>query len=136
MKTALKIFSVIMIICTLFACKKGNDDNEDNISGRWEFRGTVGGFIPIINQKNKPGNGNILKFEGNNYEFITDGKVTKSGTYTIMKESKAINNTSANAYLIFDGNKEKTYINLSRKKLILFFGIIAADGVETTYERL
>lgn len=134
MKTALKIFSLLMVIFIASGCKKAI--SEENISGTWEFRGSIGGMLPNANPKAAPGNGNILKFEGNNYQFITDGKVNRIGTYTIFKETKDINNSTANGYLMFDERNEKIYISLNKRKLVIFYGSIAADGVEVTYERL
>lgn len=133
MKNILKLTIVLTILFTFSACKKKSI--EKGINGTWELRHVAGGMLAGVDPNIKKGNGDIYIFNNQNFERYSNGKIIQSGTFVISTESKDINNNHANSAIIFSTSTEKYYTNLSGDKLIIFMGVIAADGVEVTYER-
>jgi hypothetical protein len=132
MKRILTFSISMMLLFSLISCKKKSA--ESNLNGTWELRYTEGIQVAGADPNYKAGNGNILKFSGNNYERYADNKLIDSGTFSLQEEVKNINNTRSN-YSILLKNNDKLYINLSGNKLIVFIGVIAADGIENHYEK-
>lgn len=131
------ILSLVILFTFLFCftgCKKAS--LEKGINGTWELRHVEGGQIPNADPNYKSGNGDIYKFDNQNFERYDKGKLITSGTFVLTTERKDINNNSANGAITFSTSPEKYYIKLSGNKLTIFIGVIAADGVEVTYERL
>ncbi|MFC3562701.1 hypothetical protein [Pedobacter jamesrossensis] len=125
--------SLIMLF-SFTACKKKTI--EKGINGTWELRYVAGGQIAGADPNYKKGNGDIYIFNNQNFERYSKGKVIQSGTFVITTERKDINNNQANSAITFSTSTEKYYTNLTGDKLTIFIGVIAADGVEVTYERL
>jgi len=136
-----KVLFLSLIACislsTMVGCKKksAEQDAVTSLNGTWELRYLVGIQVPDIDPNFKAGNGNVFKFSGQHYDRIIDGKTVLSGTYTISAHKTPVNNTESNYSLVFD-NDTKLLINLSKNKLVVFDGVIAADGTESTYEKL
>lgn len=124
---------MLLILC-LISCKKKSD--ESDLSGSWELRRIDGIQIASVDPNFKSGSGNILKFNDRNFEWYEENKLKASGTFTIQAEVKDINNTKSNYSILFNTSTDKIYINLTGKKLVIFQGIIAADGTESHYEKL
>lgn len=133
MKNILKLSLVLTILFAFTACKKKS--LEKGINGTWELRYVAGGQIAGADPNYKKGNGDIYVFNNQNFERYSNGKVIQSGTFVMSTESKEINNNHANSAITFSTSTEKYYTNLSGSKLTIFIGVIAADGVEVTYER-
>lgn len=112
------------------SCKKNRDGSA--LQGSWELRTTVGGMLP--DQTYPPGNGNRIKFTDTAYEMYEKGALTKAGKYSISPESKKINNDTADYKLVLDGTTTY-YLKVSGNKIVIFIGVIAADGVEMTYQK-
>ena len=129
------IFYTSIIICLLLSavgCKKKSA--ETNLNGTWELTYIGGVQVAGVNPNFEAGKGNLLKFSGQNYEKYMEGKLVSSGTFSIKKEPEIpINNTKANYSILF--NNDKLLVNLSAKKLVIFDGVIAADGTESTYKK-
>lgn len=127
------IFYTSVIICLLMSaagCKKKSA--ETNLNGTWELRHINGIHVAGVSPDFPAGNGNLLEFNGQEYKRYIDGKVVSSGSFSLKKEAEvAVNNTKANYSILF--NNEKLLVNLSAKKLVVFDGVIAADGTESTY---
>ena len=130
-----RIFYTSIIICLILSaagCKKKSA--ETNLSGTWELTHVNGIQVAGVNPDFETGKGNLLKFSGQNYEKYNGGQLVSSGTFSIKKEAEvAVNNTKANYSILF--NNEKLLVNLSSKKLVIFDGVIAADGIESTYNK-
>ncbi|WP_144008953.1 lipocalin family protein [Pedobacter africanus] len=133
MKRILNLTLMAMLLLTALSCKKVV--SKDGIEGTWELRHLAGGQVPGLDPNFKKGNGNKYKFEGQTYTRYEKGEITESGTFTLEKADVAINASKANARIRFSPSEDEYYINLSGNKLTIFIGIIAADGVETTYKR-
>lgn len=133
MKKILKLTLVLAVFFAFTACKKKS--LEKGINGTWELRYVAGGQIAGANPNYKKGNGDIYVFNNQNFERHSQGKIVQSGTFVLSTESKFINNSHANSAITFSTSTEKYYTNLSGNKLTIFLGVIAADGIESTYER-
>ena len=129
------IFYTSIIICLLLSavgCKKKSA--ETNLNGTWELSSVNGGQVAGVSPNIESGKGNLLKFSGQNYEKYIEGKLVSSGTFSLKKEAEvAVNKNKANYSILF--GDEKLLVNLSAKQLIVFDGVIAADGFESIYKK-
>lgn len=136
MKNILNLTLITLLLLTALGCKKSSP--QKGIQGTWELRHLAGGQIAGIDPNYKKGNGDLYKFEGENYTRHYNGAITDSGTFTIeYTEEKEMNgNNKANGIMKLSPSGREYHIYLSAKKLVIFDGIIAADGVEMTYEKI
>lgn len=126
----------LILMLALVSCDK-DQRFENNLDGTWELRHVKGGQIPNVSPDYPPGNGRIIKFEGNTFQIIRDGSVVQSGTFVIINDVKEIDGVKFRYKIDFDLNTQADlYSNVSRKKLIVATGSIASDGTTSTYERL
>lgn len=133
MKSILKLTLSTIILFSLISCEKKAEASQ--LNGTWELRHVAGIQVAGVNPDFKAGNGNTYKFEGETFEKYSDGKKVDSGTFVLAPEQDVpVNNTKANYSIIFNKG-EKQLANLSGKTLVLFNGIIAADGTESTFEK-
>jgi hypothetical protein len=131
----IKNLGLLFVLLLGFAgCKKENFDTS--INGTWELRHVLGGQIAGASPDIAKGNGDIYKFDGKNYERFNNGKSIEKGTFTLTRENLPVNNSNANGSIVFSGFPIKCPVNLSKKKLVIFIGMIAADGIESTYEKI
>ncbi|WP_158800317.1 hypothetical protein [Pedobacter sp. L105] len=130
MKRSLTLSLILFMFITVMSCKKKSA--ETNLNGSWELRYLEGIQVPNVDPNFKAGNGNILKFSDHNFERYENGKLVQTGTFTFQPEKTTVNNTAVNYSIVF-ANDEKQYLYLSGNKLILFQGVIAADGTASTY---
>ncbi|MCD0476306.1 hypothetical protein LPB87_18095 [Flavobacterium sp. EDS] len=133
MKNISNLVIPLVVLFTIVSCQKKSALEE--LNGSWELRHIEGIQVANADPNFKPGNGNLLKFEGQKYERYYEGKKEEDGTFTITPEDTTINNRKANYSIMFNKDTEKTYLSLLKNKLILFNGVIAADGTESTYEK-
>lgn len=133
-----KLFTLALIL-TIFSylgCKKDlpYDPNID-LEGTWELRASVGGQAAGVPSEVAPGNGNLMKFTGKNYEKMADGKLVKAGTYTLIRE---ISWTATETRIVFDNDmKTKYFVEILKGRLILYsYGPISADGTKEDYEKI
>ncbi len=133
MKNIFRLSLSLIVLFTVISCSKKTTGPD--LNGTWELRHIEGIQVAGTDPNFKAGNGNYFKFDGQNFEKYNDGKKTESGSFSITPEENVpVNNKKAN-YSIKFNNEEKTYILLSDKTMVLFNGIIAADGTEFTYEK-
>lgn len=132
MKLFVKLSFVLMLTAVFVSCKKKGD--EASLDGEWELRHVNGIQVANVSPDFAPGNGNILKFHQGKMEKFSNGKLVDSSSYTVQKDTMKINNTQA-SYRIDYANHSKQYFKLDSGKLVIFDGMIAADGTESTYER-
>lgn len=133
MKNIFRVSFGLIVLFTVISCSKKATGPE--LDGTWELRHIAGIQVAGANPDFKAGNGNYFKFDGENFERYNDGKKTDSGSFSITPEDNVpVNDKKAN-YSIKFKNEEKMYVLLSDKTLILFNGVIAADGTEFTYEK-
>jgi hypothetical protein len=133
MKNLVKLALILLLTFVALSCKK--ESSISNLNGTWELRSVVGGQLagasPIIAAKN----GNQFKFNQQNYERYVDGKLIESGTFTLKAVKVKINNDEANFSMLTNTNLQQ-YIKLSSNDLVIFTGVIAADGFESHYIKL
>ena len=134
MKRNIKLALIILSIGIFFSCKNGS--SEAKLNGTWELRHVKGIQVANADPNFPKGNGNILKFNAGKLEHYAEGKLLTTEEYTVKEEKKKINDTEAQYTLVFKNNNPEKHIALTDGKLILFDGEIAADGTESTYEKL
>ncbi len=132
MKNYFKLSLSVCVVAILASC--GNKTATAPLEGTWEITHVAGIQVADVDPNFKKGNGNVLTFSGDHFEKFTDGTKVDSGTFSLKPESEAINNSKSN-YALSLNEGEKVSVLLSDKKLILFNGVIAADGTEVTYEK-
>lgn len=130
---------VLLILPLLFVmsgCEK-EERLENKLEGAWELRHLTG-FVPQERLGNRlPGNGDIYKFQGNNFERHFDGKIVDSGKFSVNNEASN-HNEKLEFILLLDGLKYKQSIpfKLVDGKLTLHFGSLASDGAIGTYSKI
>ncbi|MEZ0007546.1 hypothetical protein ABH942_002928 [Flavobacterium sp. 28YEA47A] len=133
MKNIFRVSFSLIVLFTVISCSK--KATGPGLDGTWELRHIAGIQVAGVNPDFKAGNGNYFKFDGQNFEKYNDGKKTDSGSFSITPEENVpVNDKKANYSITFN-NGEKMYVLLSDKTMVLFNGIIAADGTESTYEK-
>lgn len=133
MKNLSNLLVPFMVLFTIMSC--GKKSVTDELNGSWELRRIEGIQVANADPVFKPGNGNLIKFEGLKFERYYGGKKEDEGTFTISPEDTTINNRKANYSITFYDDKHKTYVFLEKKQLILFNSVLAAGGTESTYEK-
>ena len=141
MKAQIKILLLILTV-SVAACSNNlySDKETNNLQGSWELRNIKGGFRqPNSPSDFEPGNGTIIKFDGDKFE-MTDRKSTpvRTGTYSVINEPKVINGQEIAQKVVYteETGQNSQHFKLSGNKLILYVGEIASDGYEATYEKL
>jgi len=125
------LFSLIFI-----ACKKDAAPapivNEGNtvLSGTWEIRHVDFGQIGPPDYP--PGNGNQFTFTQSNYIYRSKGKAVDSGYYSI----KSVSADTSQLVLNGDDQDPKNLFTIKKDTLVLYRGMIAADGDIETYVKL
>jgi len=135
MKNSLLVV-ILSLLILVSACKKENR-LESKLEGTWELRHVIGFLPPDLQGDRPPGNGEIYTFQGNNFERQTGGKITNSGTFSVLNE-KSNHNEKLEFKLLLDGDKYDSSIpfKMTGEKLVLHFGALASDGAIETYARL
>ena len=80
-----------------------------------------------------PGNGNIVKFTDTNYEKIRNGQIIDQGTYTLSSGNNPQTESMMNRINYHGGYYE--YYEIVNRQLILYSGVVAADGTISRYAR-
>jgi hypothetical protein len=138
---AMKMLFVFFTII-IFACNKNNRDYATGIEGNWELRRITGGRP----QTDYPaGNGNLLKFTNTTYQTFENGRLVKTGIYTIVEDASAQTSLclvlSPEQYknrIIYDNdyNATKKFFQISNDTLTIISGCFAIDaGSNTEYVR-
>ncbi|PYF77183.1 hypothetical protein [Pedobacter nutrimenti] len=134
MKTYLSLF-LFAIIISFSSCSKSLIN--DKLSGNWELRHIKGIQVAHVSPDFAPGNGNLIKFTGKTFEKYNDGKLSSKGTYAVQEEKKEINNEQVSYSIVYNNDMgTKEFFNLENGKLTLYVGEIAADGYQSTYQKL
>ena len=117
------------------ACKKeSNVPVSDSLRGTWELRDDVNGMTGRVTH-HKAGNDTTIKFTSDTYESRAGGKLIKSGTYIVKKDTFHLDHTLKNK-IIFDNQQNgiSTFFEISDNKLS--FIIDAYDAPGLVYERI
>jgi len=131
MKRILTVLGLIAMLAIVGAgCKKSSGGLT--IQGNWELS-KISGMAGVTNVA--AGNGNTYKFTGNHYYQFTDGTLSASGTFVIIKDDAASVSPLA-GHIIYDGNASSAqwFYLQDNNTLVLDFGS-AVDGPVKTYVR-
>ena len=133
-----RIAVLALISLFVFSCSKSKKTppaSAPNIVGSWELRKVTGGMTGQLSYA--PGNGNKYIFIDNNYEIYVNHNLIESGTFTKTRDHSYITNKETDA-VILSTNNNKIYYEFAdnNNSLILYFGIIAADGTVNKYARV
>lgn len=131
MKNLLQLTLSFLLLVTLVSCKK--EASVASLNGTWELKSTIGGY-PVTNPSTEK-HVLQLRFADQRMEKYDNGKLIESAAYTITAEKKAINENQANYFITTNGDN-KQYIKLTKNELVVFEGVIAADGIEMYYTKL
>ncbi len=132
--TILACLAMLLIV----NCKKQGSAGPVSFNGTWELYKVSG--QATVNYS--PGNGNDLKFLGDNYQMFTNGSLTKSGKFFVADDTTATTSTCLifpagqfNRRIIYDSNYNapKVFIELSNNTLTLVSGCFAYDGGSFSY---
>jgi hypothetical protein len=123
------------VFAVLLSCEKDKTPNNDQLVGRWEYRGTSCYCAPSKDPNSvKPGNGNIIAFTSNTYQRLKKDTLINSGTYRTRKYD------NAHEQIMYDNDTSSNSIVFFRieGKTLTFYGTVplAADGSEYKYEKL
>jgi hypothetical protein len=137
-----KLFTLMLIsVATLsLSCKKEKETTitPKDLLGSWEMRSFVGGYqdVSVPPMTYPPGNGNILRFTETNYEKLSKGRPSVTGTYELKLEKFQAGKLMSR--IIYDGKTDDTeqFVEIVDGKLKVYFGIIAADGTESLYQKI
>ena len=141
----------LIVVFTSFllsiSCNKNENKkskSEAMLVGTWELRETSAAMNPTVS-KFPAGNGNLLIFTDNSYEFRRDGQIVKSGKYKVVADSSVEQNVclifQKGEYaqrVSFDGNVEpKRFFQIFGNKLSFVSGCYAVDaGHKEEYEKV
>jgi hypothetical protein len=108
--------------------------HSGSIIGIWELRVLHGGMLasPHGNYY-PPGNGHRWKFTDSLYEQYADGKLVMSGKYSLSKDTCPATGTYMDAFKLEQNSSYKTFFEFSSDTLVLYNGVIAADGTISKY---
>jgi hypothetical protein len=132
MKRILPCLFILIIVCIVSSCKKEVPISTELV-GTWELMADING------QTGKPtnypaGNGHILKYTATNYDVYENLKLTRSGTYTVKRDTIYIYSQLGNKISYDDSQDYHTFYTIENNQLS--FGYDANDGGGTVYRRL
>src|SRR4051812_26779333 len=123
-------------LCTIIACRKEDDKvviSSQLLVGVWELRAAGGGWEPY--HTIPAGNGHILKFTQDAYEYDSVGKLISSGSYRIVKDTPMVVSGTTDRIIYENSlNDLHTYIALSGDTLSYMLDAYDAGGA--TYIRI
>jgi len=122
-------------------CRKDIKSISGSLQGIWELRRVSG----MITTSYPSGNGNTIEFAGDHYVMSSNGQITKSGQYEVIRDLSAESETclviTQGQYInriIYDNNTadRKVFLEISGDKLTFLSGCFAIDaGSSTEYAR-
>jgi hypothetical protein len=146
MKFAILLSLLFCSVSCLVSCTKDADPEPVpvpyagpplTLQNSWEFRSFVGGYRPPNQNPNlPPGNGIIWKFMDSIYERYDKGQLYRTGKYSVIKDSSRATGRLMDA-LIFEKNSyPKLHFEIVKDTLIIYMGVISADGTIERYVRI
>lgn len=138
MKSFLLLICIGVTISFAGSCKKSGGNATPSLPGAWELRYQQGGYTLNTQTGNfPPGNGNIYKFTETTYSYYSEGQIRDSGQYLIKKDTLSpFNKKMDKLTFISSNNIRSVFFEFSNNDLIIYNGIIAADGTIATYSKL
>ena len=133
-KTIMRPMLITIFSLTLFlACKKANTPKHgaDSLIGKWELRHSIGGFAPQSSYP--PGNGRIMILTDTTLESFSPGGYHSTQSYTKGDGYSYQTGRQMQAIVI---DNYKTFYEFSGDTLVLYSGVVAADGTITKWLRI
>ncbi|WP_439879760.1 hypothetical protein ACSX1A_11285 [Pontibacter sp. MBLB2868] len=126
----LPLFLIIML--SFSSCDEENIAN-DSIVGEWEMKSASNGMTGALTDYS-PGNGSIMKFTDSSYEIISNWQLTRSGLYSIVKETSNLDNKIYNR-VVYDNetNSIKSFFKVENN--LLYIWTDGNDGTSVVYRR-
>ncbi|MXV52843.1 hypothetical protein GS399_17865 [Pedobacter sp. HMF7647] len=124
-----------VLFFALSACKK--EESSSSLTGTWELRQVNGLQVKGASPDIPAGQGNIVKISDNYFEKYYGDKLVQKSTYKVEKVNLSVNNDVAEYKITFDDDSymPSYLLNVEKKKLTIYIGAIASDGVEEIYLR-
>ncbi|MNK31827.1 hypothetical protein D3C87_502700 [compost metagenome] len=122
---------LLMISLTAASCKKDNQ-NSDQLSGKWELESVQEGFSGRT-IKYQSGQGNILEFAKNTYSETRDFKSLRQGRYNTIRKTSMITRQEED-FLSFDGTDPQSFFSITGYQLSISQD--AYDGGGLSYRRI
>lgn len=143
MKMILSLGIFIFLLNILPGCSRGNDPipvviNQGPVAlqNTWELRNVYGGYrTPGTSPNTSPGNKNIWKFTDSTYEQYVSGVLQKTGKYTVTKGTSPATGRLMDALILDNNTTTKLFFEFANDTLVLYRGIVAADGTIEKYVR-
>ncbi|MBS1565149.1 MAG: hypothetical protein JST39_12220, partial [Bacteroidetes bacterium] len=136
------LLSVLML--SAGSCKKSDDGNKiitdppmDALTGSWKLVVSQAGLTPV-HVYTSADSAYTVQFSGSAYSFKTNNVITRSGSYSLMRDSTFTSNVclaqpAVSPYLgriVFDSiyTTNKTFLRLVNDSLFMASGCFAIDG--------
>jgi len=144
MKQYILLFGILFIgAIVLISCNKaeqktnGKQDNSGTLNGKWELRVLHGGMAVNPSGPNyPPGNGDMWRFTDSLYERYANGQIVVSGKYSLTKDTSQATGKYMDAFILQQDFPYKIFFEFSNDSLVMYNGMIAADGTITKYVRV
>ncbi|MCW3086690.1 MAG: hypothetical protein JWQ78_76, partial [Sediminibacterium sp.] len=143
--TNISLALLLITLTVLVSCKKETvpdpvpppDLGPVSLRNSWELRSSYGGFgLPNRNPNFAAGNGNILIILDSTYEEHSNGQLQKTGPYTLTKDTCRATGRFMDA-MVFDRPPNfKRFFEIVRDTLVIYIGVIAADGMIEKFVRI
>ena len=132
-----------LLLNCLSGCSKNNEPATNANQGpvalqnTWELRSVYGGYrTPGTTPNTAPGNKNIWKFTDTSYQQYTNGALFVSGKYIVTKDTSPATGQLMDV-LVFDKNTtSKLFFEFANDTLVMYRGLVAADGTIEKYVRV
>ena len=143
MKKILSAGMLVLLLNCLSGCSKDSDPAPNTNQGpvalqnTWELRSVYGGYrTPGTSPNTSPGNKNIWKFTDTTYQQYANGVLYVSGKYTVTKDSSAATGRIMDALILDKNTSQKLFFEFANDTLVLYRGIVAADGTIEKFVRV
>ncbi|HTI12400.1 MAG TPA: hypothetical protein VL832_27700 [Puia sp.] len=138
MKPFLLLIGISISIFIAGSCKKSGVNDAPPLPGAWELRYQQGGYTLNTQTGNfPPGNGHIYKFTETTYSYYAAGQRLDSGQYRITKDTISPFQKNMDKLTFTSSSTTRSvFFEFSNNNLVIYNGIIAADGTIATYSKL
>ena len=107
-----------------------------NLSGTWELGRSVGGFSMGGSPNYLPGNGDIIVFNGKNFQKFYSGKLHAEGTFNINRVKISNKKDEFTIVYFTDNRMFNGVFTLNKNTLIFYPPDNVADAPVNTYVRI
>ena len=149
MKKVIAFVFLTFSILGYTSCKKQADSfkqenslpADSTLQGDWELRTLIGCQVPGCNPIFQPGNGQIWKFSDSTFKFYVNHTLVDSGVLIQGTDSCLATNRVMNYFARKNDNNyyyylDKLFFAFTNNQLVIYRGVVAADGTIEKYSRL